>query len=584
MRIITFFCLNNHSNRNHDDSDVCFSKQISLTFLWTALLNCFKKKRQYNELVYDISMIQYLTSPKAFNLLRQVIPLPAFQNLYLKYGQNIQQEKKNLVDLNEIDTNVKNYIVENGLDVTKDGENVVCLAIDAFAFRSFCTTVLTSDKNPTADNIIIYNNGFIYLMVPVDFRYPPIILHIEKAQNGNYNEIIDKIAQEIKAILKNNGLNPWFHATDGDKFLSKSHTRFYLKFVQGNTSNFMELVHSIFEQLLKDDDLSVPVGDPLHLWKNIRSRYQNNSITLFSDSNTSTDCESAKRILEIGNALEDLTKAGKMRDSYCMKLFSFQNVCKLLKAGLFVDATLMFCFACWISADFSTNVDLQFRLFLLELSFQLIETFRQDFTSLKKNGIPQKAKDADVVTMHEEQYIIRMMNSLIASAIVLVFTSNFVRMDSVGTHLVENSIGIARQTSNDPRWERIITTFSHAALRKKIARKYGIQIHIQGRVNDGGCKVDQIADSQKPPGTLLSKPKNWSVVGIIQLFKGLCNPDTSKAFHEDCKNFIEELERISSLFKLKERNINASANCGILARFISFGCETDETEVVYARQ
>lgn len=36
-------------------------------------------------------------------------------------------------------------------------------------------------------------------------------------------------------------------------------------------------------------------------------------------------------------------------------------------------------------------------------------------------------------------------------AISLIFTSNFVRMDSVGTYLVENSIGIAKETSNDPR-------------------------------------------------------------------------------------------------------------------------------------
>lgn len=44
-----------------------------------------------------------------------------------------------------------------------------------------------------------------------------------------------------------------------------------------------------------------------------------------------------------------------------------------------------------------------------------------------------------------------MRNTIIGTAIDLVF-ANFIKLDSIGAHMLENTIGIARQTSNDPRW------------------------------------------------------------------------------------------------------------------------------------
>ena len=72
------------------------------------------------------------------------------------------------------------------------------------------------------------------------------------------------------------------------------------------------------------------------------------------------------------------------------------------------------------------------------------------------------------ITISERQYLIIMLNSQ-NFLIFLIFSSDFIWTDAVGTHLVENSIGIARQTSNDPRWERIFTLFYHSEIRKSIA-------------------------------------------------------------------------------------------------------------------
>lgn len=90
------------------------------------------------------------------------------------------------------------------------------------------------------------------------------------------------------------------------------------------------------------------------------------------------------------------------------------------------------------------------------------------------------------ISISERQYLIIMLNSQ-NFLILLIFSSDFIRTDAVGTHLVENSIGIARQTSNDPRWERILTLFYHSEIRKSIANKYSLKLHVQNRLNDSGC-------------------------------------------------------------------------------------------------
>ena len=148
-----------------------------------------------------------------------------------------------------------------------------------------------------------------------------------------------------------------------------------------------------------------------------------------------------------------------------LQLFTYHNVIKLLKNGLFSEAFILFIFSSWIAVIFSINIDMEFRLFLTELVFQSIFILRTNFPMLKKQGTLQKAGNSLCsVTLSEEQYMLRMMNTLVATGISLTFGEDFLRLDAIGTHLVENTIGIARMTSNDPRWSRILTTYGHAEI------------------------------------------------------------------------------------------------------------------------
>lgn len=53
-------------------------KTIGTILILSLLENCFKNKRTYNEVVYDLSQLTYLYSPKTYNLIKQFIPLPSF--------------------------------------------------------------------------------------------------------------------------------------------------------------------------------------------------------------------------------------------------------------------------------------------------------------------------------------------------------------------------------------------------------------------------------------------------------------------------------------------------------------------------
>ena len=148
-----------------------------------------------------------------------------------------------------------------------------------------------------------------------------------------------------------------------------------------------------------------------------------------------------------------------------------------------------------------------------------------------------------------------------------MFGCDNMRMDALGTHLVENSIGIARASSNDPRYERIIQTYTHAEVRKEIAAKLGICLYVPGRVNQGGCKVDP--DYRCAGRSLKSKPSRWRVDGILQLLRGLCQPETAEFMSKKLKKFLSELAQLIPILDRHEYNINSAANCGIMARIIS---------------
>ena len=133
------------------------------------------------------------------------------------------------------------------------------------------------------------------------------------------------------------------------------------------------------------------------------------------------------------------------------------------------------------------------------------------------------------------------------------------------------------QSSSDPRYERIVATYTNAEMRKRAAARLGLTIHIPGRINQGGCKVDP--DYQRGPkeaSQVVSKPDEWRVDDLLNLLHGVCLPDTCTGLQDEMNQFLGELESVADALDQHEYQVTDAANSGIMARLIAFKKEKSE--------
>ena len=566
--------MNNESQQTEtNENDVNFDF-ISKTFYLeiTKNLSLNKNYWRFSDETYEICWILYLSSPKCYKLLRQLLPIPSKYSLYLKFGSDLQKIKIQLSDTSKMEKILKHYFDYSSFP-SNSQKIIASLCIDAFSFKSFQGMVKNTQMNSKeiirineANNEETFNNGFIYLIAPLNPIFPVKIVHIKTWKNGSYSDEIAKVTKDIINIIQKNGFRIWFQATDGDSGLHNKHKEFFETYILGyNYNSFGDLVFHVYQSLIDNDDLQVPIADPLHVFKNLRARLINHRLAITKKNENEIaiiDINEIRSILNLKKVLDDETQIGKMRDSYAVKLFTFANIVKLIKHEQYPAALLFFPYCCWVAAIYSPKISLELRFFLIELSFNIIYKMFTEIEEIKKLDIHQRGKETVVFT--EELYVIRILNSIVAFGVSLIFGEDQIRLDALGTHLVENSIGIARQDSNDPRWSRILTSFAHAEMRKRYSKKYKMRIHVQGRINDGGCKISNSQNDEKK-----EKPSDWRIEDFVQYLFGSCQDDLGEFCKEPLSKLIEQISQIGQL-DIHDYSINEAANSLIMARIISF--------------
>ena len=411
-------------------------------FLIQNMINNLKyplNGRRYTSTFYDISMLLYLQAPKCYRLLQQLLPFPSKHALMNKYSGRLLEIKHLLTNLSYKEKLIKNMIKVSG---------PCTLAIDAFAFQSFRggnpvaglhhnSQIAMSINNETSsmrnrsnegfeDNAEDYmllqeieqqekdemnptefdeqtefieegksetdgiemNNGFIFFLAPLDPNYSPKMIHLEPAPNGSYSKRIDEIANTILNELRNCQIDVLFKATDGDPGVSSQHEIFFDNYITNNRKIFHVLISNIYMQI-KDKNEIIPVSDPLHFLKCFRGRLIDNSIMVFP-SGRAFNSYDLKQILQVGSALQDKTHLSRMRDSYVIKLFTMENVCKLFSAEHYDSAFVFFAFSCITSAIYSISIKQSLRLFLLELSYHCFQTILENIPLLKSVNVTER--------------------------------------------------------------------------------------------------------------------------------------------------------------------------------------------------
>lgn len=476
------------------------------------LIECSRNKdlspygRRYSELLCDLSELLRATSRKTYHILRRILPLPCETSLYYKYASTLTRTKTEVTDLDET---IKRLEVLLTTGIIK--QSPATIGIDAFSFRTFAATTFTDSHCCDKE----YSNAFIFLHIPLDADQAPVLLHLQKKSNGSYDGTTAAIFEAMRQVYRKHDAPIWFKATDGDRYVTPEHEYFFSRYVQPNRADFSLLLQEIHEALC--------------------------------------------------NGL------GRMRDIYVTQLFTLRNVCTLLEAKYYAAALLFLPYSCIFTLLYCTNITNETRFFLAKLAYLCFIRLLDEAEKLTAGHSPIKHRfcaGAMAVTIAEPSFIKRMLHSCLSFGLSLTFGPNLVRLDAMGTHLVENAIGVARSTANSTRYAAIISAFATAEVRKEIARKYNIPLHIPRRVNDGGAKVNTLTDDG------VQHPEQWDPNDISSMFVEACNHDLMSSARMDLQEFLVTLKQfVASLDITELPEISEVSNALIIQRNYKFKSE-----------
>ena len=494
------------------------------------------RQRRYSEQLRDICQLVMLTSPRTYRLLQQVLPLPTKEALRFHYSSSFILTKTMISDQILLDHQVGMFCTEI------PEKSMITIGMDAFSFRTFKETSTMKTKEDS-----VFSDAFIFMHVPLDANLATKVLHIQKKGNGSFDSSVLETFKHIAEIYRERQLKVMFMATDGDRYLTSIHEQFFDTYVAPWRDSFALIIERTYEMLMSSDEV-MPIADPLHFAKNIRGKLIDHDVVVINadhaDQLVFLNSQHLEQCLELGLALTDKSQIGRMRDKYVTDIFTLMNVCTLLEAGEIHSAFLFLPYACVFTLLYALNITTETRLFLANLaytSFERLLTQAEDIVKTHNNVKYRHRSGVRAITFAEPSYIMRMMHTCLAFGIAIVFGPKNLRLDSIGTHLIENTIGIARSVSNSTDYERILSAFANAQMRKEIANKLGLTLYVSHRVNDGGAKVD----TQSATG--LRHPNRWDARDIVSLFHEQCigvscEDDTEwKAFRGELTAFSREL-------------------------------------------
>ena len=441
-----------------------------------ANLQLIPPKRRYTMLTKTFSYCIYIKSKDAYNFIRQVIPLPCETILKETFGDQIEMIEKQLTDLKYTDQIIQeqsNYIDDDKIDVV--------LSVDAFS-----TTVLMSDKK---DEDKSKKNIFIYLLIPLNSKYKPIILHLESAQSGAANTYVSECIDLLYSKLENSKFNVKYVSCDGDSY----YTKFF-------TEQFDEII-SIFKSENRND-LSkyfenkkyIWITDPLHIFKNGRTKIMNNKVVINPEvPGKYVNAEKINDVLKIGPILTDKSSVGKLRDCYPVSLFTFNNSIRVLVSEGVDSFIYLFIYALWNESLLNKHFTAQTRLELFRLVVEILIIIYEKYS---QNKLPanvgfKKSSNSEYVTM----FSLKKLHRIIPTLIMLILEienngdANF-SLARYGSHVTEQQIGQIRCWCNyDHRENKIIhSTACHYFMRTNANYIFKLK-NKRNRLNTGGCKL-----------------------------------------------------------------------------------------------
>ena len=566
-----------------------------------------KRGWRYNKDIVDLGYMISRRSQAAYEMLRQVLPMPSRQTLTSAFGEMEQTLSAGLQDIGMLHKLLENYFQRAPL--ARADEQLQCtLAIDAFSINIFTeyavsvreaakglegkqqqTEVLAAIKKAQSriekqgavdveqlqqqDGPQRFNNCFLVVLVPFRWDRPHLVLSLFPAKSGSANEdIVSRIFQLI-AVCSSYNINIRTIATDGDRGYSGLHTAV--------SNRWLGKRHQSFETLLVEfqrvrnipyrlpegttQKLSaIPIADPLHALKVARSRVLKRVVFLTPSASVS---QNDFRAFDKESWYKDRSPLARMSDYYALMMFSPRVLKQVIEDENYNAAAYLWGWTALMLVIRVPYLSIETRQALIISSFHVLITFLNTILDekFKKMHVTTRFLEGSIgVTFFEPYYLIRVIHLLFALYIELSTGGGCLRMSAFGTHVNENLIGRARVgAAGINSFPVFLRHFAKTEISRLLEHVHGISNLVRTRDNIGGTKLDLHQIKQ-----LEALDIGAVTASFMQAFE---KSDESNMRLNLAKigDFLDDvINREGEVLRLYEPN--RAANSGIMARLISF--------------
>ena len=332
------------------------------------------------------------------------------------------------------------------------------------------------------------NNIYVYLLMPLDHSLPNLTLHVEFTKGGSSPKRIVEYYDTLIGILKTRNIIVKYKATDGDTAFDPMHNSFFENYIHRywNEKIFDDIVDS-----LKDFD-PIPISDLLHLLKCARAHLINHLIMIEPARGLCVNLAQLKIAVELGVVLDDITKEGRQKDGYVLKLFSWDTFIKCLNKERFDAAYYLLPFVFLNEGVRSNVLTVKERLDFIDVAYNIFKFHYNNLETLKPNKLfpPKYSAGAIGTQFGDATFLKRCINTCIAFGVALKMDIKNLGTERIGTHPVECIFGKMRICSHfNHSKDNAISVLSGAILLKELTDRLPIPFAIKKRDNAGGVHL-----------------------------------------------------------------------------------------------
>lgn len=381
----------------------------------------------------------FCKSPSAYKFLSKLLQFPSESTLRRKFDKKVFLHKTALTNVSNLDSI---FLNQKKIYSLKEEKIDVVLAVDAFA-----GTILKRLKDDENQNQNPNKHVFMFLFCPVLTKFKTFLGHLYPAQSGSANSMIDSLINQIKIKSSFSNFQIKYISIDGDAHYSKFFRAQFDNLFKLYKEKDMNEFNLLFEELLP-----LFSTDPLHIWKNIRTRlFHNIVINPFIPSN-SVNASKINQVLQLGPILTDNSQVAKMQDDFAIGLFNFKNAFLLLQKYTKESFFLIFIVSLWVEALQNINLSPDCRIYLINVMLRIIAKI---YSTLKENKLPlsvsfKKSAHNQFVTIFTIEKIERIFPTLLGMRYEICKYKNnkIISLGRYGTHCAENKIGNIRSLSS----------------------------------------------------------------------------------------------------------------------------------------